>query len=133
MVGYIFYADVDEDGYGDAGDFVESCFIPEGYVFNSDDCDDAASNISPSAEEICNGIDDNCDTVIDDGVEYSITQTPMAMALEMRTIRPTIVVNPLGYTTNDLDCDDGNGAVNPDSRRYAMDSMRTVMGSLMRM
>ena len=47
---YIFYADVDEDGYGDAGDFVESCSIPEGYVFNSDDCDDAASNISPSAE-----------------------------------------------------------------------------------
>ena len=112
---YIFYADVDEDGYGDAGDFVESCSIPEGYVFNSDDCDDAASNISPSAEEICNGIDDNCDTVIDDGVQILYYADTDADGFGDANNTTYNCSEPTGYTTNDLDCDDGNVAVNPDA------------------
>ena len=112
---YIFYADVDEDGYGDAGDFVESCSIPEGYVFNSDDCDDAASNISPSAEEVCNGIDDNCDTVIDDGVQILYYADTDADGFGDANNTTYNCSEPTGYTTNDLDCDDGNVAVNPDA------------------
>ena len=112
---YTFYADADEDGYGDAGDFVESCSIPEGYVFNSDDCDDAASNINPSAEEVCNGIDDNCDTVIDDGVEILYYADTDADGFGNASNTTYNCSEPTGYTTNDLDCDDGNGAVNPNA------------------
>ena len=84
-------------------------------MFNSEDCDDAASNINPSAEEICNGIDDNCDTVIDDGVEilyYADTDGDGFGDANNTTYNCS---EPAGYTINDLDCDDGNGAVNPNA------------------
>ncbi len=64
-----YYADTDNDGYGDAGNTVESCSQPEGYVTNSDDCNDNNQNINPAAEEICDGTDNNCDGGIDDGLD----------------------------------------------------------------
>ncbi|MBK7775745.1 MAG: putative metal-binding motif-containing protein [Sandaracinaceae bacterium] len=33
------------------------------------DCNDAAPAVKPSAMEICNGVDEDCDGVIDDGVQ----------------------------------------------------------------
>jgi hypothetical protein len=36
----IWYADADEDGYGDPGVSESSCDAPEGYVDNAEDCDD---------------------------------------------------------------------------------------------
>ena len=38
--GVVFYRDVDEDGFGNALDTISSCVLQEGYVENSDDCDD---------------------------------------------------------------------------------------------
>lgn len=32
------------------------------------DCDDTKSTVKPGAPELCNGIDDNCNSVIDDGI-----------------------------------------------------------------
>jgi len=52
--------DNDGDGYGDPGD--ASC--PNGA---ETDCDDTNPDVNPGATEICNGIDDNCDTVVDEG------------------------------------------------------------------
>ena len=43
-----------------------ACFKPDFYVSNTDDCDDTQSNINPSAEELCDGFDNNCDELIDD-------------------------------------------------------------------
>ncbi len=54
--------DRDEDGYGDALDISASCGdIPQGSTTLCDDCDDADPTVNPAAEEICDGIDDNCD------------------------------------------------------------------------
>ena len=35
-----FFADADDDGFGNAEESVEDCTAPEGFVDNSDDCDD---------------------------------------------------------------------------------------------
>ncbi|MBK8487297.1 MAG: T9SS type A sorting domain-containing protein [Bacteroidetes bacterium] len=63
-----YYIDADGDGFGNPDTEEMFCFIPSGYVTDNTDCDDTNENIYPGAPEILNGIDDNCDGVIDEGV-----------------------------------------------------------------
>ncbi len=62
-----WYADADGDGYGDAGELEESCEAPEGHVADGSDCDDGDATVHPGAEELCNGLDDDCDRSADEG------------------------------------------------------------------
>ena len=62
-----WFLDLDGDGFGDPAEMVESCLQPEGYVPNALDCDDENDQVSPVAQEMCNGLDDNCSGVADDG------------------------------------------------------------------
>ncbi|HBK34268.1 TPA: hypothetical protein DEP34_03640 [Candidatus Uhrbacteria bacterium] len=62
-----WYADVDEDTYGDPLSTLIDCQQPAGYVADATDCDDAEATTHPSAEEICNDwIDNNCDEEADE-------------------------------------------------------------------
>jgi len=61
-----WYRDADADGFGDAADAVSACAIPEGYVSDATDCDDAVASVFPDADEVCNGVDDDCNGVVDD-------------------------------------------------------------------
>ena len=63
-----YFADNDNDGYGDAAGLLEGCNPIAGYVLNSNDCDDANGDVYPGATEICNVLDDNCDGLIDDSI-----------------------------------------------------------------
>ncbi|MCX7734706.1 MAG: Ig-like domain-containing protein, partial [bacterium] len=64
-----FYYDFDRDGYGDFGRQLTSCVAPEGFVRRGGDCNDTDPNINPASPEICDGIDNNCNGVVDEGVE----------------------------------------------------------------
>ncbi len=66
----LYYLDADNDDYY-TGSPVESCVSPgPGYVtsvIGGNDCDDGNAAINPVATEICaDGIDNNCDTQIDE-------------------------------------------------------------------
>jgi hypothetical protein len=64
----IFYQDADGDGYGNSAITAQVCTLPPGYVTNNTDCNDANTAVHPDATEICgNGIDDNCNGLIDEG------------------------------------------------------------------
>ena len=65
-----FYADADSDGFGDALVSEVTCTASSGYVADNTDCDDTRSESSPTASEICDGLDNNCDgTVPSDEVD----------------------------------------------------------------
>ncbi len=57
-----WYADADDDGYGDPGDSDYTCSPAAGYVGNDDDCDDTDATVSPTATEVpYDGLDQDCD------------------------------------------------------------------------
>ena len=62
-----YFADVDGDGYG-AGDSEEACEAPTDYVEDDSDCDDGDADINPAATEECDGVDNDCDGEVDEGV-----------------------------------------------------------------
>jgi hypothetical protein len=73
-----YYVDVDGDGYGDDATVLTTCNPVSGRIVVGGDCDDAAPEINPSVYDDCeNGIDDDCDQVVDN---CQIGATPMGNA-----------------------------------------------------
>ncbi|MEQ1505545.1 MAG: MopE-related protein, partial [Myxococcota bacterium] len=64
-----YWPDVDGDGFGDdAVAPVQSCELVPGSVVRPGDCDDTVATVFTGAVEVCNGVDDDCDTDVDDGI-----------------------------------------------------------------
>jgi len=65
-----YYQDADGDGYGnpDVTETVASPAPPPGYVSNGGDCDDTNPSIYFGATEVIDGIDNDCDGQVDEGI-----------------------------------------------------------------
>ena len=111
-----FYVDSDGDGFGDVSIDSIACDLPIGYVLDSTDCDDSNELIFPTATDICNSIDDNCNGLIDEDaifVQYFLDSDADGYGdLSIDSMSCTIVS---GYVENDLDCNDLNAEIKPDA------------------
>ena len=58
--------DGDSDGYGDSSVSYTSCLSPSGYTEMGDDCDDAVATTYPGADEMMDGVDNDCDGMTDE-------------------------------------------------------------------
>jgi hypothetical protein len=112
-----WYADADSDGYGDAGDAgTLSCAAPSGQVGNAEDCDDSDGAINPSATELCDGVDNDCDgsTDEDDALDASTWYADAdADGYGDPGAASQACSAPSGAVADATDCDDGDAAVNP--------------------
>jgi M6 family metalloprotease-like protein len=107
-----FYRDVDADGYGNPAVSVELCAVTSGYVTDNTDCNDTDAGINPGAAEVCDGIDNNCNGVTDEG---SPTFTYYRDADGDSFGDPDVTIQactqPSGYVDNNNDCDDTDNTV----------------------
>jgi hypothetical protein len=68
-----YYADADGDGHGDPTTEFNVCageVAPPGYITTSGDCLDSNASALGATTETCNGIDDDCNARIDDGIPH---------------------------------------------------------------
>ena len=91
--------DADGDGYG--GDT---------------DCDDASAAVHPGADELCDGVDNDCDGVVDnnpsDGDPFFIDEDGDGFGTDDTTVACSVAD---GLATTDGDCDDTNPDIHPDA------------------
>ncbi|MBM3247665.1 hypothetical protein FJZ17_03960 [Candidatus Pacearchaeota archaeon] len=93
-----WYLDADNDGYYSS--VINSCTSPgNGWTTNTKiagDCNDNNAAIRPGALEVCNGVDDDCDGIIDEG-NVCNNQTNVTN----QTIPLVFISNPVnGFTYN---------------------------------
>ncbi len=100
--------DLDGDGYGSAN--------PATGVTAGSDCDDNASTgfaIHPGATEACDLVDNDCDGVVDDGVQTSYYRDLDGDGYGNPSVRSLACSQPTNYVTNNSDCDDSSAATRP--------------------
>lgn len=109
-----YFADMDNDGFGNIMTDTIACEIPTGYVSDSSDCNDANNLIFPTGVDICNAIDDNCNGLIDEDliyVQYFIDEDGDNFG---NSTIDSLWCNSIdGFVVDSTDCDDTNPNIHP--------------------
>jgi len=109
-----YHRDADGDGYGSPTGTLVSCAGPSpGYVSDGSDCDDTRSNVNPGATEVCDGLDNDCDGQVDEGVLKAFYPDADGDGYGSVSGRILACSAPSGYLADSSDCNDGNPNVYP--------------------
>ena len=108
-----WYADADADTYGDAATTTEACAAPDGFVADATDCDDTQAGVHPGAEEVCDGVDQNCDEQIDEGLDATWYADADGDGYGDAAVPTVDCACPSGFVADSTDCDDGDADVYP--------------------
>ncbi len=108
-----YYRDADGDGYGSASSPLDACTLPSGYATRSGDCDDGDSTVFPGATETCNGVDDDCDGLVDDDLLATYYRDADGDGFGTSSTSTQACTAPEGYVSDPGDCNDGDDTINP--------------------
>lgn len=144
-----WFADADGDGFGDPDNFILAIEQPAGYIADGSDCNDANANIKPTALEACDGIDNDCDGIVD-GVNLFVGQLSgyveglnisssikqeVAQRLEKagqdycKGTGANLMINAIGDIRNEVEYQKGSG-IPVDKAGYISTRLQTLAAAL---
>ena len=80
---------------------------------SEEDCDDDNPNINPNMDEICDGVDNDCNDEIDEGVEIDFYLDGDGDGFGNADAVVQACSQPEGAVANQNDCDDDNPQIYP--------------------
>ncbi|MBI2669033.1 PQQ-binding-like beta-propeller repeat protein [Candidatus Woesearchaeota archaeon] len=116
-----WYKDHDGDGFPTSSESVKACMPPEGYRAHNPldpwDCNDSEIDVSPVAIEVCNGLDDNCNGQMDEGLPLSAwyKDNDQDSFGDQDTKEFFCNIPPGEYVNNPQDCNDSDPDINPNT------------------
>jgi hypothetical protein len=94
----------------------------DGFSENEGDCNDANPDVFPNNPEICDGLDNDCDGLVDDSVAgaFFLDVDDDGYGGDTFVLSCT---QPAGYVPTDGDCDDEDPSVNPEGVEDGCDNV----------
>jgi hypothetical protein len=114
-----FFLNADGDDFG--GDSVWLCADPfearpDNYSPFGGDCDDSNDEVHPDAFEMCDGVDNDCDGLIDanaiDAIQWHADDDGDGFGAAING--PVQCEQPAGHVADNTDCDDGSPTISQD-------------------
>ncbi len=116
----IWYFDADGDGFGSAVQAGTGCSTDPTWTQRTGDCNDAFESVNPRAPEVCDGLDNDCDGLADDFDSDLVDGNTSwwdgdgdGYGTVFFTVTSCKI--PQGFVPNDLDCNDEDDAINPET------------------
>lgn len=112
----IWYEDADGDGFG-AVVATQQCEAPtSSHILVSGDCNDAAANAYPGASEYCDGVDNNCNGMLDESTALDATLWYEDVDGDGHAGSSNTTEScsqPTGYYASITDCNDVDSSIYP--------------------
>lgn len=110
-----WYRDADGDGRGNPSTLEAFCALPAGWTTDGSDCDDTDAQTYGGALEICDSLDNDCDSEVDEGVTSDRVWFSDGDNDGFGSLAATVAAcaRPTGFAAAATDCDDGNSLVYP--------------------
>lgn len=119
-----WFLDLDGDGFGAGEPVADGCRLDERWSSNDLDCDDALDRVNPNAPERCDGVDNDCDELIDDLDVGDVVDARVWFGdadgdgYGSILVRRNACEQPGLFVDNALDCNDALAIQNPDTVWY---------------